>query len=204
MDWHSFASAGLAIRGVEREFGLDSILESQYGIDGGATWAVDWAYAEGGWDQFHALTSLAYTGLAIDSIGPDWSNLVRTFQESDVWLNGSGPMSSADPTFVGWAETPIKAAWSCEGEDMSITYPWYGEFGNRFLPRLPTEKKPSPLVWIELPTKCDFIKYTGAVAGIAVGIMSESELKRKFPLWYAAAKAIALTMGTAALIYGCR
>src|SRR5262245_15548850 len=39
MDWLTFRSAALAIRGLEREFGFDQELQSRYGSDPDINWA---------------------------------------------------------------------------------------------------------------------------------------------------------------------
>ena len=193
MDWHSFSSAALAIRGVEREFGLDQILESQYGIDGDATWATDWAYQEGGWDQFNALTSLGYSYLSAKfQFGESWDGLMRTNQQTSPYINGTGPMSSLlGDGFPGWVETPPKPAWSCYDADMMNVYPWYRLDGieNPYVPTLPTDKRPNPIAMINIPNPCSFLKWTVALSSIAIRVMKASGLAGKYPLYANGAEA---------------
>jgi len=84
---------------------------------------------------------------------------------------------------------------------MSVQYPWYGEFGNEFLPTLPTEKRPNPVAMIELPDKCTFLRIALGTAVLAASTMKATPLGKKFPLYSAAADWIALSLGTAKIWY---
>ena len=210
MDWLTFRSAALAIRGFEREFGFDHEMELRYGIDPDCTWACDVAYAEGGWDQFHALTSLGFSILDADfnaawcvrfNKEPSWDYGNRTYQDSGTWINGTGPYSSRVPTLTGWTETPPKPAYNCEGIDMSIQYPWYGEFGNPYIPTLPTEKRPNPIAMIELPDKCTFLKLALGAAVIVNTVMKGTQADKKFPLYGAAVDAITGALIVSKILY---
>jgi hypothetical protein len=220
LNWYGFASAALAIRAIERQWGLDQILNDLNGQDEGATLATGAAFNEGGWDQFHALTALPYVGLVAD-FTPDFESK-RTYQPSDVWINGTGPLSSQLPDVTGWAETTIWPDKFVLPPDQSLSnatlerfgldqatretiggdVPWY-DVSNPNLPRVPLINSFSQ-IWIgyvKVPTKCAMAKWTAYLAGVVVFIMSKSPLGVAFPQYLIAAGAIGLIMTGVSLIY---
>src|SRR5262249_15838423 len=106
INWYAMASAALAIRGIERQYGLDAQLEALYGVDGGATWACDWAYQEGSWDAFHELPSLPWVGFMAELV-PGLTQ-IRSYTASGVWITGNGPLSTGID--AGYAEFAPKPA----------------------------------------------------------------------------------------------
>ncbi len=179
IDWQGFTSAMLALTGIARQFGFGPIMESLYGVDPDATQAVDEAWAEGGWDQWHALTSVPLIGLEADFM-PNFDQ-VRSYIQSDTWISGQGPLSS-DPFVQGWAEY---APFSSGFEDPFLDdftretiggTPWYQSTSTPYIPRVPVDL--CCIIWTTMldGDKCKKLqRITKAMQGMAIvplGVLS--------------------------------
>ena len=212
VDWHQFAGAAMALRAVERFYGLDGALESLYGQDEVATWAGDWAYQEGSWDAFHALVSLGY-------IFPlaEWTSdfdQKQSFQQSNVWINGTGPLSSDIPDCAGWAQCPpypdtFIAPPSDSGLDDFTRQtvepppePWYS-VTSPWIPKVPAVN--GFTIWVHnypKVNKCNTSKWTVYLLAGTVLAMDLLGMKQRFPKYEAAARAVTYIM-TGVSIYLC-
>src|SRR5262245_18633134 len=221
MDWQTFASAALTTIAIAREFGMDSYVESQYGIDPDMTWAGDWAYQEGGWDAFHSLAALPYYAFMGEFVaGFDaWRNQTDF---SNVWLNGTGPLSSVLLANEGghWAESapwapefltikdPGDTRFMARGhlDDATIqtcwcdSYPWYPPT-SPWMARLPRGVERWPWFTLTNAQMCNFLKGATAITVIVTGTISATELDKRYPPLGAAAKALTLSMGAATWWY---
>jgi len=199
MNWYGFMSAALAIRSIERDYGLDATLESWYGWDP-ATAMVDAAYQEGSWDSFHAVAALPYVGLVVDN-DPAWEQY-RSYQSSDVWISGNGPLST--PNEAGWAEYAMRPALFTipkndpppPPEDNAIMrlhggldaatiatcdceiYPWY-QSTSPSLPRVPLE---SGILWWPLfkADQCKLLNWSIYLATTTAIFVNNSPLGQSY------------------------
>ena len=190
--WRTFADATLATFSVMREWGLDQQLNDLYGIDEFATGCVGQAFDEGGWDQFWALQLLPVTGFQAE-FGANYFENIRTHEASNVWINGTGPLSAGfvDAGYAEFAPWPSNfnpdsgAPLSPETlerlgtDDATIAtvggVPWYSPY-NPYMPTVPLN---STAIWIFIPIedRCKALnrlfllsKGLGLVAGLAGGI----------------------------------
>jgi len=211
LDWHQFAGAAMALRATERYYGLDSAIESLYGQDEVATWAVDWAYQEGSWDAFHSLVNLPYT-FTLGDWTADFDDR-QSFQQSNVWINGTGPMSSQIPDCTGWAQCPsypdtfIPSPSDSGLDDFTREtidpppVPWYS-VTSPWIPKVPAVN--GFTIWVKnFPkvNKCFLAKWTLIWLG-GMGLGAELiGIVEGIPGYPLAAKAVAYIMGAVTAYY---
>jgi len=220
MNWYGFMSAALAIRSIERDYGLDATLESWYGWDP-ATAMVDAAYQEGSWDSFHAMAALPYVGLVVEN-DPAWEQY-RSHQLSDLWISGNGPLST--PNEAGWAEYAMRPALFTvptdpppgppEDQAMRIgrrdlhggldaatidtcqcdIFPWY-QATSPSLPRVPLE---SGILWWPLfkADQCRLLNWSIYLAATTAIFVNNSPLGQRYPAAKIAASLIPVILTAA-------
>src|SRR5262249_12710703 len=118
VDLYDVASAASAMVGIARQYGLDNYMNSLYGTDGNEdiTQACDWAFQEGGFNQYWSLGLLGTTAMAAEYFrthlppGVDFNNYfngLRTGFGTGTYINGTGPFSSQIADIAGYAEGPL-------------------------------------------------------------------------------------------------
>ena len=215
LDWHQFAGAAMALRATERAYGMNSVMESLYGQDEVATWAVDWAYQEGSWDAFESLVSLPYI-FALDEFTADFDQR-QSLQLSTTWINGTGPMSSTIPDCAGWAHCPpypdtfnppteeevqlLSRMRNPDIDDFTRETiggeppPWYS-ITSPWIPKVPAVN--GFTIWVHnFPkvNKCNTAKWTVYLLTGSILFADLLGFKQRFPKYEAAARAVAWIMG---------
>lgn len=220
MDWQTFGSAALSMIAIAREFGMDSHVESQYGIDPDMTWAGDWAYLEGGWDAFYSMTALPYFAFMAEFVS-GWGGW-RDPNDSYVWLNGTGPLSAVLLGDEGghWAE---RTPWAPDfltikdpGDDRVMargnlddayiqtcwcdSYPWYDP-SSPWMARLPRGVERWPWFTLTKEQMCSFLTHATIVAGIVRGTIAATDLDKRYPPLGPASTALGLALAASAYWY---
>jgi len=201
VDMYDVASAASAMVGIARQYGLDNYLNDLYGTDGDITQAGDWAYQEGGWNQYWALGLLGTTAMAAEYMRThppqgDFNGL-RTGFGTGVYINGTGPFSSQIPGMAGYAEGPLWPATirvgpgKCLPEDDGLCqtggfkdYPYYNVY-NSWIPT--TIFTPGGIYVILLPEnkaeRCTTLGWSTVVLGVLLGVMSKTPLGKAFKVF---------------------
>jgi hypothetical protein len=175
LNWYEVQSAITGAVAAGRQFGLDQIIESQYGVDSFLTQAWDWAWQEGGWNPFWALSMFGISGLTATWFAnhPEWGQFARyrTGWPTSTWISGEGPLSSQIPGVAGWMEVPLWPASfhvgpnGCKPEDDGICatgggmdYPYYDIY-NSYVPGLIWTPAGASVIWF--PEAADVCRWLG-------------------------------------------